>query len=124
MLKVGRLVVTIPKPTILSIRPNLRVQNIDDGFFVDIDEPKINTAIREIEKRAQERALEAGILDKAKGNAQTIARQLLAPIVTTPLGAYGIRVEFLADVGVNPAKRTIAEPIPKSEAYLQPSAVP
>lgn len=88
------LIVTLPPPKILSVTPNLRIDQLREGFLVNIDEAKVNEAIAIIEASARQRAIDSGLLEVARANAQATVRQLLLPLARSPLGVYGVRVEF------------------------------
>ncbi len=90
-------IVTLPEPELLSTEVQPDIDKMEDGWFVEIDERKLNAVLADGRRRASQRAESTGLLEKARENAEVVVRQLFAPLANTPRASYGVRVEFQTD---------------------------
>lgn len=67
---------------------------MDDGWFIEIDESKLNEANKIAKRRLQQQAIRSGILERAKEHADVIIGALFAPLASNPRLKYEIEVEF------------------------------
>ncbi len=90
--------VYLPKAKILSIDIVPIVKNINDGWFVGVDEQHINDTNEILRQRVTDRAINSGLLFEAERNAETILKGILKPLFSTPIGDFGVNVQFVDDI--------------------------
>lgn len=88
------LIVTLPEPRLLSVEVLPKIQSMEDGWFVDIDEDKINQALATGRIRAAEAAVSSGLLGNARSNASLLIVDMLSPLAYTPTTNLRIVVDF------------------------------
>ena len=75
------IIITLPEPEILTNEIVPKIENIEDGWFIEIDKEKINEALVNAKKILKAEALKSKILDRAKKNAGAILKVIFQPIV-------------------------------------------
>lgn len=61
-----------------------------NNIFNPISVNDLNDAQKELKKEMKERAIEKGVLDLAKNNAE----ELITEMLKSPIGAYDIKIEW------------------------------
>ncbi len=86
--------VYLPNPEILSFDVYTVYKSIEDGFLIDADETHLNELQSLIRRRLRQVALQSGILDSARKNAEEIVERILRPMMQTPYFNYKVRIYF------------------------------
>ncbi len=86
-------VVKLPEVEITSAEidnDSFKLLDESNNIFNPISVEDVNNAQRELKKEMEERAVEKGVLDLAKNNAE----ELIAEMLKSPIGAYDIKIEW------------------------------
>ena len=88
------IVLTLPEPEILSNEIDAKVKNIEDGWFVKIDEEKLNRMNKKVREWSYKEAIKRKILENARANAELILKTIFQPIVLATDPEYKISIKF------------------------------
>ena len=69
---------------------SFKIMDESNNIFNSISIDDLNDAQKELKKKMKERAVEKGVLDIAKNNAET----LLSEMLKSPTGDYDVKVEW------------------------------
>lgn len=86
-------VVKLPKVEITSAEidnDSFKLLDESNNIFNPISVEDVNDAQKELKKEMEERAVEKGVLDLAKNNAE----ELIAEMLKSPIGAYDVKIEW------------------------------
>lgn len=86
-------IVKLPEVEITSAEidnDSFKLLDESNNIFNPISVEDVNNAQRELKKEMEERAVEKGVLDLAKNNAE----ELIAEMLKSPIGAYDIKIEW------------------------------
>lgn len=86
-------VVKLPEVEITSAEidsDSFRLLDESNNIFNPISVEDVNNAQKKLKKEMEERAVEKGVLDLAKNNAE----ELIAEMLKSPIGAYDIKIEW------------------------------
>ena len=86
-------IVKLPEVEITSAEidnDSFKLLDVSNNIFNPISVEDVNNAQRELKKEMEERAVEKGVLDLAKNNAE----ELIAEMLKSPIGAYDIKIEW------------------------------
>ena len=86
-------VVKLPEVEITSAEidnDSFKVLDESNNIFNPINVEDVNDAQKELKKEMEERAVEKGVLDLAKNNAE----ELIAEMLKSPIGDYDIKIEW------------------------------
>ena len=87
--------ISIPEPEILDAYPVLKYTKIDGSIISEVTNEEINAFESNARETMIKRALELGILDRAKQNAQIIISGFFAAFSANPDFDYDIKVSFV-----------------------------
>lgn len=86
-------VVKLPEVEITSAEidnDSFKLLDESNNIFNPISVNDLNDAQKELKKEMKERAIEKGVLDLAKNNAE----ELITEMLKSPIGAYDIKIEW------------------------------
>ena len=89
----GNVVIKLPEMEITDItidNDSFKIMDESNNIFNSISIDDLNDAQKELKKKMKERAVEKGVLDIAKNNAET----LLSEMLKSPTGDYDVKVEW------------------------------
>ena len=89
----GNVVIKLPEIEITDItidNDSFKIMDESNNIFNSISIGDLNDAQKELKKKMKERAVEKGVLDIAKNNAET----LLSEMLKSPTGDYDVKVEW------------------------------
>lgn len=87
------IIVKLPEVEITGIEiDNNSFKMIDksNNILNSISVKDLNDAQKDLKKKMEERAVEKGVLDLAKNNAE----ELIAEMLKSPIGAYDVKIEW------------------------------
>jgi Protein of unknown function (DUF4230) len=88
---------TLAQPELLSTQSNYKITYVDNGIIAKITTDMINEAMAEGNRTNEQQAIQSGILQSAKLNAEKTIQTFIQPILAHPGGMYHIRVRFQDD---------------------------
>ncbi len=88
------IIITLPEPEVLTNEIVPKIENIEEGWFIEIDKQKINKALVNVKKILKNEALKSNILDRAKENAGSILKVIFQPIVMAADPPLKITINF------------------------------
>lgn len=89
----GNVVIKLPEIEITDItidNDSFKIMDESNNIFNSISIGDLNDAQKELKKKMKESAVEKGVLDIAKNNAET----LLSEMLKSPTGDYDVKVEW------------------------------
>jgi hypothetical protein len=89
-----KIFIHLPKPTLLSTDISPVITNMENGWFVEIDQNKLNDAMYILRQRIQATAISSGLLQQAERNAINVVKSIFAPIAELPQFTYSVEVDF------------------------------
>lgn len=88
------IVLTLPEPEILSNEIDARVKKLENGWFVKIDEEKLNRENQKVREWSYDKAIESEMLKDARRNAKLILKTIFQPILLSTDPEYKISIKF------------------------------
>lgn len=101
----GNVVIKLPEMEITDItidNDSFKIMDESNNIFNSISIDDLNDAQKELKKKMKERAVEKGVLDIAKNNAET----LLSEMLKSPTGDYDVKSGMEINVSRFPTKIT------------------
>ena len=89
-----KFIITLPEPEILSTDIDYKITDMNDGWFIEINEKNINQSFALVKKRLQRDAIRSGILIKAKENVSKVVDIIFKPIAMLPQMQYSIEIKY------------------------------
>ncbi len=103
-----RIVVHLPEPEILSHEVYPKVEKLDIGWMRGIDKKDFNKNFNVLRAEFRREVLEAGELEKTKGQAEEIMNLFIQPLIKSLDNKYKLKVKFQysddPDISEGPAK--------------------
>ena len=86
--------ITLPEPTILSHEVLPKIENLDIGWLRELEGVNINESVNSLREAFRAEALETNVLERAKGQAESLMETMFLPLVRRLGDEYRIEVDY------------------------------